>query len=422
MKTVPYRFLATEVDERAGAAELELLSVSTYLGVVPRSWLTNAEPRADDLSNYKICRPGDVVLNRMSAYQGALGIAMQHGMVSPDYAVLRPGPRIDARFLTYTMKSQWFVGEMTRRVRGIGAPGSSSVRTPRVSVESLGDIPLLCPSDTEQRRIADFLDDRVDRIDRIIAARRQQIGSTSAMDAALLQARLAQAGVPDAVDVETGWAHTTVPHGWRATTLGRVLSQLTNGYVGPTRDILYDDGVRYIQSVHIKSGRIDFDRRPFFVSPDWHRSHDRINLRAGDVLIVQTGAIGQVALVPEGFGEASCHALLIARCDRRIVRPEYLSEFLRSDFGQQAMFARATGALHPHLESGVRTTPLVVPSLPAQEAILTGTRADRSALESAVASLRSSIDLLTEYKSSLITAAVTGEIDVTTASRRIPGE
>ena len=70
--------------------------------------------------------------------------------------------------------------------------------------------------------------------------------------------------------------------------MGRTLRQLTNGFVGPTRDILVETGIRYIQGTHIKSGRIEFDRRPFFVSQDWHELRPRIHLREGDVLIVRS--------------------------------------------------------------------------------------------------------------------------------------
>ena len=326
-------------------------------------------------------------------------------------AVVPRSSLLDSRFLQYSLISA---------TEDLKAAGSGSTFL-ELSSEALSrhEIPLV--EVEEQRRIADFLNDRVFRIDRIITARRRQAQLLEETLPNLIARELKACGAGTPQSVEAGWEGRQLPDGWRASTLGRVLRQLTNGYVGPTRDILVDDGVRYIQSVHIKNGTIDFDRRPFFVSEEWHADRRRINLRAGDVLIVQTGAIGQVALVPEDFGEASCHALLIARTDRLLISPEYLAAFLQSNFGKQAMLARATGALHPHLEAGVRSTPLLLPPRSVQDQIVDQVREDQQELRAGIRDLDRSIALLTAYRSSLITAAVTGELDVTTASSTIPG-
>ena len=53
----------------------------------------------------------------------------------------------------------------------------------------------------------------------------------------------------------------------------------------------------------VNSGQIDFDRRPFYVSREWHEERPRIHLQEGDVLIVQTGDVGKVAVE---IGRASC--------------------------------------------------------------------------------------------------------------------
>ena len=139
--------------------------------MVPRSTLTDNVPRADDLANYKIASCGDIVINRMSAYQGALGIALQDGTVSPEYIVLRPGPTVDGRFLTYLFKSSWFVSQMTLRLRGIGGTEQGNVRTPRINPEDLGRIPVAIPSKDEQQVIADYLDAETARIDALVERR-----------------------------------------------------------------------------------------------------------------------------------------------------------------------------------------------------------------------------------------------------------
>jgi type I restriction enzyme S subunit len=165
-----------EVDVRAGLDQPPLLSVSIHRGVVPRTDLTDAQSRAEDLSNYKLCEAGDIVLNRMRAFQGAIGISRRRGLVSPDYLVLRPRLGVEARYLHYTFRSDWFVSMMISRLRGIGSTDQGNVRTPRINADDLLDIGIAIPDLEEQRRIADFLDDQVARIENIIAARKAQAG------------------------------------------------------------------------------------------------------------------------------------------------------------------------------------------------------------------------------------------------------
>lgn len=169
------RFLIREVDERRGDRDLELMSVSMTRGVVPRSDLTDDEPRADDLSNYKVCRAGDLVVNRMSAYQGALGLAQQDGIVSPDYIVFRLWDEVAPRWLHHVMRSSWFVSEMAARIRGIGSIGTGNVRTPRVSAEEIGEIRIAVPDREHQQTIADYLDAETARIDALIAKKQRMI-------------------------------------------------------------------------------------------------------------------------------------------------------------------------------------------------------------------------------------------------------
>jgi type I restriction enzyme S subunit len=203
-----------------------------------------------------------------------------------------------------------------------------------------------------------------------------------------------------------------LPDGWKVLHLNQTLRQLTNGFVGPTRDILFDEGVKYVQSLHIKNGVIDFERRPFYVANGWHDERPRVHLRHEDVLIVQTGDIGQVAVVPADFGEASCHALQIARVRPEIVSGSYLGEYLRTPFAYQSLLKRATGALHPHLEGGIRDVPVVVPPRSVQDALVDEARSMRNEAERLRECLGHQINLIAEHRQALISAAVTGELDL----------
>ena len=152
---VPLKYLVCESDLRYGTGPIStMLSVSIHQGVTPRSTIFDKQSRADNLSRYKKCNPGDIVVNRMRAFQGGVGVVGQTGVVSPDYTVLRIGSRVSPKYLHYVMRSSWFVSEMTRRLRGIGATDQGQVRTPRINFTDLGLIIVPVPPREKQEELS----------------------------------------------------------------------------------------------------------------------------------------------------------------------------------------------------------------------------------------------------------------------------
>lgn len=128
-------------------------------------------------------------------------------------------------------------------------------------------------------------------------------------------------------------------------------------------------------------------------------------------LIVQTGDIGQVASVTEDFAGCNCHALIICSPDRRKLDGGFLAWLLNSDYGQEFLHLVKTGALHPHLNCGnVKFFSVLVPPLDEQREISAYVEAQRNKIEVAEAKVKTSVATMTEYRSALITAAVTGKI------------
>lgn len=165
------KWLIEELDIRASEVpeDLPLMSVSIDWGVRRRDEVTADETRADDLSNYKVCRSGDLVVNRMRAFQGALGLAPTDGIVSPDYAVLRATPQVNGEWLAATMKTGRFVSEMASRIKGIGSADLGAARTPRINVRDLCDIQLDAPDAGTQADECAHIRRVFDEVDTLIA-------------------------------------------------------------------------------------------------------------------------------------------------------------------------------------------------------------------------------------------------------------
>ena len=93
------RWLFRERDERSDTGEEELLTVSHLTGVTPRSEKDVSMFEAETTKGYKICLSGDLVINTLWAWMGAMGVSPVDGIVSPAYNVYEPGARLDPSYV-----------------------------------------------------------------------------------------------------------------------------------------------------------------------------------------------------------------------------------------------------------------------------------------------------------------------------------
>ena len=180
-----------EIDERAGEVRrtLDVLSVSIAWGVSRKSDRGIHQASSEDTSHYKVVRPGDVVINRMRAFQGGLGCSDFEGLTSPDYGVLRVrNLNVDSRWVAAVMKTEIFVGEMVSRLRGIGTVNGSSVRTPRVSLSDICEIRVFVPPLEVQRADVARFEYENAQIDALIAKAERFIELAQERRAALITA------------------------------------------------------------------------------------------------------------------------------------------------------------------------------------------------------------------------------------------
>ena len=164
------KFFYREVDERSTTGTEELMSVSHITGVTPRK-KTVTMFLAESNIGYKLCRPGDIVINTRWAYMAALGVARQNGLVSPSYGVYRSlnTERLNHDYLDSLLRTEAYRTNYLIRSTGI-----TSSRL-RLYPESFLDIPLLCPPTTEQDAIVEHLERATATTNAVIARARRQI-------------------------------------------------------------------------------------------------------------------------------------------------------------------------------------------------------------------------------------------------------
>lgn len=165
------KYLLNEVDERSENGDEELLSVSHLTGVTPRAEKNVSMFMAEDYSGSKLCRDGDLVINIMWAWMGALGVSDRTGIVSPSYGVFRQqrDNTFHPIYLEYLLKSTKYV-EYYNKV----STGLHSSRL-RFYGHMLMAMKLGFPPYEEQCEIIKFLDKECLKMDKAIDALEQQL-------------------------------------------------------------------------------------------------------------------------------------------------------------------------------------------------------------------------------------------------------
>lgn len=365
----------------------ELLSVSHLTGITPRSEKNVTMSAGEDLGGYRLVAPGDVVINTMWAWMGALGVSRQRGIVSPAYGVYRPrlGAQFEPHFYDYFYRSESYVMEMTRLSRGIW---SSRLRLyPDVFLGMAVPVPPL----EEQRAIANYLDREAARIDTLIGEQQRLIEMLRERRAAVLEATF-DAGPP------------TEP-----TKVGRLLSSRPSYGVLVPRYVDEEAGVPFVRVgdlLHLAP-----DRPMQAIEPAQSDEYARTKIAGGEVLLGVVGKMGQAAVAPKWLAGANvARAVVVLRCKDPELAPLVCAWLGSSSFLHQAELATSGDSIQPTL--GMKDLARFDINLPTSPGAAKNLVGRLSKIDALIVEAERFIELSKERRAALITAAVTGQIDV----------
>ncbi len=397
-----------------GEDDLPVLSVSIHDGVSDRELrddeVDRKVTRSEDRSKYKKVVPGDLVYNMMRAWQGGFGTVSVFGMVSPAYVVARPIAKFVTIFVECLLRTPSAVEEMRRHSQGV-----TDFRL-RLYWEEFKTLRLSLPSLQEQSIISAFLDRQTAKIDALVAEQEKLIALLKEKRQAVISHAVTKGLDPTVPMKDSGieWLGE-VPAHWEVRPLGVLSSAVQTGPFGSqlhANDYI-DDVIPVINPSNIQNGVLIPDLG-CTVSEDVAEQLSNHKLIPGDIIFGRRGEMGRCAVVTEKEAGWLCGTgCLNVRLVKDQVCPTFVATFLRTPLVRDWLLLESVGSTMDNLNAAILSRLRVpLPPMNEQGAIVTYLSQAISKLDSLTAEAQRAITLLKEHRAALISAAVTGKIDV----------
>lgn len=343
---------------------------------------------------------GEVLISKLNPRLPRVLLAEAHDvptLASTEFIALRPGPNVDERFLRY-----WLGSEPLRQMLN-GATMSVTRSQQRVRPEIVTKSWLRVPSIDDQRAIADYLDRETARIDALIDKKRRL--------KELLQERR-QTLITEAISRS---------HDPGATARGDRVSwrRLKHYCDGPpeyglsvSSDAYVDDGVRLLRTTDIDDdGALSPDSEGVFVGR--HLIGPRHVLRPGDLLFSRAGSLGRCFRVPQEARDLTFAGYLVRFRPLPSFEPRYIEYCASAAFAQASIRADAVTSTISNFNAERYGNLLLPDSDPEQQrAIADYLDQETARIDALVERIDRQVALLQEHRQALITAAVTGELEI----------
>jgi type I restriction enzyme, S subunit len=385
--------------------DLPLLSVVRSAGVIPRSYdkSENHNFIPDDLTNYKVVRAGDLVINKMKAWSGSVGVSSSDGIVSPAYFVYEFRTDVDARYMNQLLRGPAMRDEFARVSRGI------RVGQWDLDPQDLKDIEVALPSLEEQQLIVRYLDNAELRIAQAIAGKNQVLSLLREAQATVIEHLILGGDEQGVSTIPTDLG--SVPAHWKVLSLRGLLHPRTerNRTDLPLLSVVRSAGV--IPRSYDKSENHNF-------IPDDLTNYKVV--RAGDLVINKMKAWSGSVGVSSSDGIVSPAYFVYSLTDGNDAL--YMNFLFRSP-QMRGQFERASRGvrvgqwdLNPQDIKAVR-----VPIPPMDEQLRIAARIQEriATLQEAIEGIETEIGLLREYRTKLISDVVTGKLDVREEAARM---
>jgi type I restriction enzyme S subunit len=396
----------------------DVLSI-TQQGIKIKDIESNDGQISMDYSKYQFVNVGDFAMNHMDLLTGYVDISDVFGVTSPDYRVFSIRDQKDCydRYVLYLFQ----MGYRNKIFYAFGQ-GSSQLGRWRLPTEQFNDFFFPLPSIEEQQTIATFLDRETGKIDALIAEQRRLVELLAKKRQAVISHAVTKGLNPNAPMKDSGIAWLgDVPAHWEISRIKRYcyINDGNHGGEYPSAEDYTDEygGVPFIRAGNI-SGLSITSQDMLYITQAKNSSMRKGRLQTGDILFTNRGEIGKIAVIPSEYEGANLNSqIAYLRSDKSFVVNKYLAHYLTSDIVFNVYDSISAGSVLTQFPIGdLKNIPVILPPIVEQTDIATFLDTEAAKFDTLTVEASRAITLLQERRSALISAAVTGKIDVRKAA------
>ncbi|EPS9486064.1 restriction endonuclease subunit S [Campylobacter upsaliensis] len=381
-KNVSIRSCFTESNQRCNTDSYPLLSVTIANGIIYQDDIENKKDISnDDKSNYKIVPLNAVAYNKMRMWQGAVGVnTLTTGIVSPAYIVAIPNEKILPNFVSYLFKSKIMISEFDKNSYGLCLDMNN------LRYDDFRNIKIPLPPLQEQKEIAEFLDSKCEKIQNYIDKKQKLITLLQEKKQALIN-EVVTKGLNPNIELKSGIDYLgLIPHHWEVRRM-KFMASIHNGR--EQTEIADENGIYPIYG----SGGI-LGKSMYFI-------YDKPS-----VLLGRKGTIDKPLFVEEPFWTIDT---MFYTSVSKIVLPKYFYYLcLTIDF----QFYISGSAIPSMTQYDLANISFALPPLQEQKQIANFLDEKCEKINSAIEKTKKQIELVKEYKNTLINEAVCGRINL----------
>ena len=389
------KYLWRESSRVSCSGKETLLSVSRYDGVTP----AKEESRSESLKGYKVVERGDLVINIMLAWMGALGVSDYDGIVSPAYAVYKPIVTMLPKFLHYLYRTPEYLAEFAKRSTGV-VPSRW-----RMYGDDFGQVLTWLPPLPEQEAIVAYLDSATAKLDQVIASEERAIDFLQERKQIIINQAVTR-GLDSSVQLKPSgisWLGE-IPKGWEVRKIFglfvenkkknkacayRHAMQFNYGQLIDKTEPLSEQEVKAIYSKYTLLHKNDI------VINGLNLNYDMVSQRIA--------IAGKDGIITSAY---------IAMTPRKDICPKYFCYLFKGMDSQKLFHGMGTGIRLTLSFRELRNQLVPIPPPPEQDAIASYLDAATAKIDRAIEVKRRQIELLRERREIIIDAAVTGKAKV----------
>jgi type I restriction enzyme S subunit len=384
-----------------------ILSVMKDIGVIPYDEKGNVgNKKSENIESYKVVYPGDLVVNKMNAIIGSLGISKYHGALSQVYFVLHPRDKTKANtnYLGYLFKVKPFQQSLIKISKGMMELRES------IEFDEFKKLCLPLPTLEEQERVVTFLDEKTAEIDAAIAKKERLIELLKEQKNILINRAVTRGLNPDVAMRDSGveWIGE-IPAHWAIGSLNHVANIFAGGTPDRGRAQFWNGDIPWLKTGEINFNTI-YSSEEFITTSGLKNSAAKI-APPGTVLMAMYGqgvTRGRVAIL--GINSAFNQACVAISPSKKII-----TEFIYYYFYGAYSFLRDSGneTSQMNLSSGsISKFKITVPPIKEQIEITKYLDCQVNEIDQIITRQQILIEKILGLKSIIISSAVAGKVKV----------